>query len=392
MPNRPRILVVRGDLANPWELRPWELLQERFDVAYLGTPRNWFDVSQIQLRRIPVKTLGGHLPRGKVGALVSGVAGERYLDADDAFEWADVVHAAELSFWFSADAAKRKPRSDFKLVLTVWETLPFLRVYRNRHARANRDVVLRATDLFLPATERARDALLLEGVEADRTMVAYPGVDVERFASAKAPERAPDEHVVISPGRLVWEKGHQDVMRALAAIRRGLVEGATSGRVRLLVVGAGPEEDRLREYADELGIGADVEFGAVPYEEMPAEFARASCMVLASLSTAAGGLVLWDLPRVFWEEQFGMVLAEAMAAGLPIVASSSGAIPEVCGDAAAYFVPGDWLGLARRLVEGPLSRPPGTRTEHSAELVRRYSIEAAAERLASAYERVLEGR
>ena len=87
-----------------------------------------------------------------------------------------------------------------------------------------------------------------------------------------------------------------------------------------------------------------------------------------------------------------MVLAEAMAAGLPIVASSSGAIPEVCGDAAAYFVPGDWLGLARRLVEGPLSRPPGTRTEHSAELVRRYSIEAAAERLASAYERVLEDR
>ena len=215
---------------------------------------------------------------------------------------------------------------------------------------------------------------------------------MERFASAKTPEGAPDEHVVISPGRLVWEKGHQDVMRALAAIRRGLVEGATSGRVRLLVVGAGPEEDRLREYADELGIGADVEFGAVPYEEMPAEFARASCMVLASLSTAAGGLVLWDLPRVFWEEQFGMVLAEAMAAGLPIVASSSGAIPEVCGDAAAYFVPGDWLGLARRLVEGPLSRPPGTRTEHSAELVRRYSIEAAAERLASAYERVLEGR
>ena len=193
--------------------------------------------------------------------------------------------------------------------------------------------------------------------------------------------------MVVSPGRLVWEKGHQDVMRALAAIRGGLVPD-TPG-FRLLVVGAGPEEERLRAYARELGISDAVEFRAVPYEEMPAVFASASCMVLASLA-AAGGYVLGDIPRFFWEEQFGLVLAEAMAAGLPIVASQSGAIPEVCLDAAEYFVPGDWLGLARRLAEGPLSRPPGTRAEIPSELLRRYSIDAAAERLATVYDRLLD--
>jgi glycosyltransferase involved in cell wall biosynthesis len=84
-----------------------------------------------------------------------------------------------------------------------------------------------------------------------------------------------------------------------------------------------------------------------------------------------------------------MVLAEAMAARLPIIAAQSGAIPEVCGDAATYFLPGDWMGLARALAEGPLSRPPGERAEPPEELVRRYSIEAAADRLAGAYDRLL---
>jgi glycosyltransferase involved in cell wall biosynthesis len=262
-------------------------------------------------------------------------------------------------------------------------------VYRNRHARAYRRETLAATDFFLPATERARQALLLEGVERERTKVVYPGIDVERFASAPRPDPPPAEHVVVSPGRLVWEKGHQDVIRALAALRCGLVPDAATQGFGLLVVGAGPEEERLRSYAQELGIADAVEFRAVPYEEMPSVFASASCMVLASLATASGGYVLGDIPRFFWEEQFGLVLPEAMAAGLPIVASQSGAIPEVCGEAATYFLPGDWLGLARRLAEGPLARPPGERANAPRELVDRYSAQAASERLAAAYDRLV---
>jgi glycosyltransferase involved in cell wall biosynthesis len=147
---------------------------------------------------------------------------------------------------------------------------------------------------------------------------------------------------------------------------------------QLLIVGAGPERERLLQYADELGIAARVEIRAVPYDEMPSVFARASCVILASL------------PIPFWEEQFGMVLAEAMAAGAPIVASTSGAIPEVLSGAdASLFAPGDWVGLARRLREGPLSRPPGSRAAHDPALVQRYSNQAAAERIAAAYDRLL---
>lgn len=368
----------------PWELRPWSQLPDRFDVSYLLTPSNQFDVSSVPLRAQPVTSLRDRLPRGRISEVIAGVAGERYLsDAEPAYAAADIVHAEELSFWFSADAARRKRRHGYLLVQTVWETLPFLRSFRNRHARQYREEVLAATDLFLPVTERARAALLLEGVPAERIVVCPPGIDVARFG-AGAPDSAPEEHVVLSPGRLVWEKGHQDVLRAVALLAR---EG-TSARVR--IVGSGPEERRLREYADELGLGGRVEIGPVGYDEMPQVFASASCMVLASLPSATAQVHLFDLPRAFWEEQFGMVLAEAMAAGLDIVASESGAIPEVLAGQGTLFAPGDWPRLARLLAEGPLSRAPGDRVAYPSELVHRYSTDAMAQRLADAYDRLLQ--
>jgi glycosyltransferase involved in cell wall biosynthesis len=182
----------------------------------------------------------------------------------------------------------------------------------------------------------------------------------------------------------VWEKGHQDVLRAVAVLSRcGL-------RPRVRLVGRGPEEGRLRAYAEELGLGGRVTIGPVSYEEMPAVFASASCMVLASLPAAMASLhPFGSPPRAFWEEQFGLVLAEAMAAGLDILASESGAIPEVVAGEGTLFAAGDWPRLAERLAAGPLARPPGERVSYPEELVRRYSTGAMAERLAAAYDRVL---
>ena len=93
-----------------------------------------------------------------------------------------------------------------------------------------------------------------------------------------------------------------------------------------------------------------------------------------------------DLPRAFWEEQFGLVLAEAMAAGLDIIATTSGAIPEVlAGTTARLVAPGDWMEIARALATGALSRPPGQRVPYPADVVERFSTRAAAARLADVY-------
>jgi glycosyltransferase involved in cell wall biosynthesis len=375
----PNVLLVRGHLAAPWELAPWAELPERHRVTYLSTRSNAFDTGAVALPSRHTSARRDRLPRGLIGDAVTAIAGDRYGDdADAAFAEADIVHSAELSFWFSAEAARRKRRFGFKLVQTVYETLPFLGTYRNRQAARNRALVLEHTDLFLAATERARTALLLEGAADDRVVVCAPGIDVQRFDGVSAGDAV--EHTILSPGRLVWEKGHQDVLRAVKLLGRdGL-------RPRVRIVGQGPEQARLRSYATELGLADRVTIESQPYGAMPGVLA--SAMVLASLPSARGGLHPFAIPKIFWEEQFGLVLTEAMASGLDIIASDSGAIPSVLDGNGTLIAPGDWPALAVALRDGALSRPPAQRVSYPAALVEHYSTAAMARRLAEAYDRL----
>ncbi len=333
----PRVVLLRGYSANPWDLRPWRLLQDRFDVSCLVPGANEFDASAIGLPVVAVRATRDPLPDARASRALAYAVGDRYFGLEEALAGASIVHSADLATWFSAQAAGLKERLGFRLVLTVWETIPSLATYRWPRERAWRARTLATTDLFVAASKRAQECLLLEGVAPERIVVSYPGIDTEHFAPS--PDRpAIEPGLVLSPGRLVWQKGHQDVIRAVAALRSGIVPGAPDAR--LLVLGSGPEGEKLRRYADELGLGSAVEIrGGVPYDAMPDIYSRASCMVLASLA------------RKDWEEQFGMVLAESLAAGVPIIASASGAIPEVVGDSGRLFTPGDWVDIAKAIAE-----------------------------------------
>ena len=375
MSGRPRVVLLRGHHASVWDLRPWELLRADFEVAVLVTGSNLHQVEGLDLELVAARTPRDKLPAGRAAGGLAYALGERYLGLEKHLAGADVVHCAELGTWYSAQAARLKRRLGFSLVVTVWETIPWLSTYRWPRERRYRRAVLDAADLFMPTTERASRTLELEGVAAERMEHCPPGIDLTRFSRVQAPERG--RHRILSAGRLVWEKGHQDVLRAVAALRDGLV-GLGRDDLELAIVGSGPEESRLRAHAAELGLGSAVEFRAtVPYDEMPAFYASASALVLASLPTKG------------WEEQFGMVLVEALACGTPVVAAASGAIPEVVGSDATLFSPGDWLGLARALHEGPLSHPPGARTRTPPDRLAAYSMSAASERYRAAYGSVL---
>jgi glycosyltransferase involved in cell wall biosynthesis len=369
-----RVVLLRGHSVAPWDLRPHELLGPDYRVSALLPRRNLYGTDGLDIDLVPVRSVSDLVPAGVPARLFAKAVGERFLGLERALRGADIVHVAELGNWYSAQAADLKAKLGFRLAVTAWETLPLRAAYRNVRTRPYARRVLAAGDVFLAATDRTREALLLEGVEPGRVTVCAPGVDLERFAIARRPQPPRDgSHLILSAGRLVWEKGHQDLLRAVALLRR---QGRSE--VRVVIVGDGPERARLQALAGDLGLERNVSFQpAVPYAEMPSLYAQASCLVLASL------------PVRHWEEQFGMVLAEAMAGALPIVCSTSGAIPEVAGPNARYFAPGDWVGLARTLEKGPLAMAPGTRAALDEDRIERFSTAAAARRLRDVYERLL---
>jgi glycosyltransferase involved in cell wall biosynthesis len=367
-------VLLRGVHASR-HLRAWEALGAGYETSVLVSRRNVYDVEGLGLAKVPLRTIGEGLPTRVPAAIARRLAGDRYAGLARHLEGADVVHSFDIGSWFSWQAATLREQLGFKLVITAWETVPFLAGGRSKRVQRYQDAVLAAADLFLAATDRARDALLLEGAPPERVRVVLPaGLHVERFADAR--RRDPDAgpgHTLLSVGRLVWEKGHQDILRAVALLLR-------AGRkdVRAVVVGTGPDEGKLRTLAAELGIADAVEFaGAISYDDMPSVYANADCLVLASL------------PLPDWEEQFGWVLAEAMAAHLPIVASTSGAIPEVLGDDADLFAPGDWTALARALAAGPLAQPPGTRRAPDPARLEALTVASAGARLRAAYDELL---
>jgi glycosyltransferase involved in cell wall biosynthesis len=130
-------------------------------------------------------------------------------------------------------------------------------------------------------------------------------------------------------GRLVPEKGADLVIRALARL---------PVRVQLEIVGEGTERTRLELLAAQLGVRDRVIFrGSVPAALMPEALNRFDLLVVPSRT------------RRNWKEQFGRVIIEAMACGVPVVGSSSGEIPHVIGDPSLIFPEDDVEALARLL-------------------------------------------
>src|SRR4051794_38671063 len=117
MPEAPRrVVVLRGHHVNSWELRAWERLGEGYDVEVLVPGGNRHDPS-VALRQVPVTTVGagrGGPPGPAAGRAPRGV-GARSLALEPRLRGADVVHAAELGFWFSWQAARLKQRLGFRL-------------------------------------------------------------------------------------------------------------------------------------------------------------------------------------------------------------------------------------------------------------------------------------
>jgi len=251
---------------------------------------------------------------------------------DDLLQRTDVLNAPEVYSCLSAQAVRAADRLGKFVTITVWETLPKHITRWLPPYAANIRYVTQRVNLFLPVTERAAAYLQSLGVRGDRIEVLSPGVRLDRFVPA---DNAHDGCRVLFVGRLVPEKGVRDLLVAFAQAVR------TNSHLELWICGRGPLQCEVEIAARTLPIRY---LGYVPRTNLPALYAQADMFVLPSKNLVRYGLTLW-------EEQFGFSLVEAMAAGLPIVATTSGAIPEVIGPDNYLVAQGDIPALTRALIE-----------------------------------------
>jgi glycosyltransferase involved in cell wall biosynthesis len=260
---------------------------------------------------------------------VMSYRGLRAVLADD---W-DVVHCWEEPYVFAALQAARGVRPRTRFVVSTFQNIA--KRYPWPFAAIERRVMTRA-DGWIAFGRTVHDVASRRALYRDRpSRIIPPGVDVDRFrpdlecgVAIRARLSWPSDAFVVGYlGRFVRGKGLHVLMDALRRMRSDW---------RALFVGGGPLESELRGFATECHGRVHVQTG-IDHTHVP-DWLNAMSVLAAPSRTSAR-----------WREQFGRMIVEAMACGVPVVASDSGEMPFVVGPAGVVVPEGDAAALAAAL-------------------------------------------
>ncbi|HUN21717.1 MAG TPA: glycosyltransferase family 4 protein [Anaerolineales bacterium] len=250
----------------------------------------------------------------------------------------DLVHIDEEPYnfatWHALQAAKR---ANAKTIFFSWQNL-----YRRYPPPVSwmEAHVLQHTDAGICGNQASLAVWRKKGCSKPLFVIPQFGVDPQIFPFQ--PSHPTDRPFTIGYlGRFVPEKGADLLVQAVANL-------PNRAQVRLELVGSGPQQAQLQQWVAELGLAEQTRFVAwMPSTQLPSYLPSLSVLVLPSIS------------RPNWIEQFGRVLVEAMACGVPVVGSTCGEIPNVIGSAGLVFPEGDvpaLTGLLSQLQESPALR------------------------------------
>jgi len=240
----------------------------------------------------------------------------------------DIVHVDEEPYNFATfHALWLARRAGARVLWFTWQNLnrryplPFRMIERHN---------LRYVDYAIAGSAGAAGIWSEKGYTGPLAVIPQFGVDPDMFAPHPRPRDPARGFLIGYVGRLVPEKGVDLLLEAVAGM---------DAVWRLAIVGAGPERERLGTLSRRLGLGGRVSFeGDIPSIRMPAFYRELDVLVLPSRSQSN------------WVEQFGRVLIEAMACGVPVVGSDCGEIPRVVADAGLIFSEGDARALRECLI------------------------------------------
>ncbi len=308
-----KIKIIRGAFLNPFELQNYYPLKEKFDIEVISSKRPLSDKIDLPLKKLLSPTDLPDFPyKYPILNRIFGDAQQLY-GLHKVISGADIVHVAENYFGYVRQAIRAKRRGLVKKVIsTIWETIPF----NNQSLSGRRKNKLYAKeniDHFIAITQKAKASLLKEGVKEEKITVIPMGVDLDKFKPRPNKKNKRDINI-LCVARLVTEKGITDLIDTFWELKKDCKN------LNLTIIGSGPLKKEISGFKN-------IYVKNVPYNKIYLEYANADIFCLPSRATST------------WEEQFGMCLVEAMASGIPIVSTKTGAIPEVCGEVALLVKP-----------------------------------------------------
>ncbi len=241
--------------------------------------------------------------------------------------WADVVHAQAFA---SVLPCRIGARGTGRPLVATFHTSHFLKRANKPMWRPILSALVRSADHALAASREIAE--VAEGLAPGRPVEALTnGVDTERFRPVEA--ALPSEEgirSIVVPRRLFEKNGVHILVEALPLLLERVP------RLRVLLIGDGPERPRLETRVRELGVGHAAHFlGRREHAEMPALLASAELAVFPSLMEATSVAAL-----------------ECMACALPVVASRVGGLPEIVDESCGRLVPPeDPVALAEGIAE-----------------------------------------
>lgn len=239
------------------------------------------------------------------------------------------LSAFEIALWARL---ARKP-----LVLFCWENMDR---HLSKFRQWVRQFVLGTAQLIVAGNQEGKELLRQWGYKGIIEVMPQMGVDTALFNPGLRQPKDNSQLVVGFVGRLAHQKGIDILIAALSQLRdRG-------HHCQVILCGSGAEEEMLRQEAQQQNVADLIVWrGGVRHDEVPAEMSKFDVLVLPSRTT------------LDWKEQFGHVLIEAMAMGIPAVGSSCGEIPNAIGRPDLVFPEGDAQQLAAILERMIKDRP-----------------------------------
>lgn len=279
----------------------------------------------------------------------------------------EILHIDEEPYNLATLQAMRLGvRLGAKCLFFTWQNLlrnypfPFSWVERYNYTHA---------DHAIAGNAEGEAVLRAKGYRGPIAVIPQFGVDPETYSPSERKEPRP--FTVGYIGRLVEEKGVDILLQAMAGI---------GGEWRLRILGSGPMSHSLRDLAHRLNIQEKIMFeNPMPSNQMPAYYGALDLLVLPSRT------------RPNWKEQFGRVLIEAMASGVPVLGSDCGEIPNLIGKAGLTFPEGNIQALReaiQRIMKEEASRRHFARAGRE-RVLQHYTQESVAAQTYEVYKQML---